>query len=336
MKEYQQANMQIWQGRIDSEEDYRSFRWHQCIKAINLNEELVTNEDKLAFILIGYKIDEGIRLNKGRVGAEYGPDAIREFLASKPCSFTQDVKLYDGGDIFLDTSVENAQKTLKELVKKCLKANYFPIVIGGGHDVSYGTMSGLIDYLPIETRNFGIINFDAHFDLRNYEQATSGTSFYLIHQDILKRNANFNHLTIGIQKSANTISLFDYAQQIKSRFVMAGELTAENTKVNIYRLDRFLNELDDVYISVCCDVFASSYAPGVSSPQPFGIHPERFLELFKHIIESKKVVAFDIAEVSPTLESSNTTASLAAVIVYTLINHLGEVYDLSLNPMEVI
>lgn len=334
MKEYIPADMSIWQGRVDSEDDYRSFRWHQWVKPIDLNNEILINKNKLSFILIGYKIDEGIKLNKGRVGSAYAPDIIREFLASKPCSFKEEVTIYDAGNVVLDTSVENAQQTLKKLLLKCLRANYFPIVIGGGHDVSYGTMSALVEYLDIKKREFAIINFDAHFDLRNLNQATSGTSFYLIYNDIIKKQANFNHLTIGIQKSANTISLFDFAKKIKSDYFLALDLTTENTKINHYRLDHFLKNMDDVYISVCSDVFASNYAPGVSSPQPLGISPEVFIELFKYILETKKVVAFDIAEVSPSLDNSNATASLAALIIYTLVNHLGEINDLSLNPIK--
>ena len=157
---------------------------------------------------------------------------------------------------------------------------------------------------------------------------------YLIYNDILKKQANFNHLSIGIQKSANTISLFDFAKKIKSEYVLALDVNSENTNVNHYRLHHFLENIDDVYISVCSDVFASNYAPGVSSPQPLGISPEVFIELFKYILETKKVVAFDIAEVSPSLDNSNATASLAALIIYTLINHLAEIYDLSLNPIK--
>ena len=322
---YRKPNMAIWHGRIDSETDYRSFRWHQYIKELDLSGKIEVAPTKLSFVLIGYNVDEGIILNSGRAGAKSGSTKIREFLINKPCSFSQEIKIFDGGNVEYTSSVEQAQETLAELVDKCLSNNYFPIIMGGGHDIAYGTMSGLINHFDVVKQNFGIINFDAHFDLRPYKRSTSGTMFRQIHDDIINRGGKFNHLTIGIQKSGNTLSLFDYAKEINSEYILAGDMTHENTAINHYRVGEFVKKQDLIYMTVCCDVFASAFAPGVSSPQPMGIEPEAFLDLFKDILISRKVVAFDIGEVSPTLDSSNTTASLGALIIYSLVNFLGEI-----------
>ncbi|MDF9867282.1 formiminoglutamase [Bacilli bacterium PM5-3] len=325
---YTKPNMSSWKGRIDSTTDYRSFRWHQYIQDLDLSSNIKKAPTKLSFILIGYKVDMGIVLNNGRPGAKNGPEKIREFLSNKPCSFTDEIKIFDGGDVNYVSSVEQAQETLATLITKCLENNYFPIVMGGGHDVSYGTMSALIKHYDIVNNNFGIINFDAHFDSRPYERSTSGTMFRQIHDDIVKMNAPFNHISVGIQKSGNTLSLFDYIKSIKSEYILAGDVTHENRAINHYRLNEFTKKQDIIYTCVCCDVFASPFAPGVSSPQPLGIEPELFLELLKDVLDSKKVVAFDIAEVSPDLDTSNSTASLGALIIYSIINYFGE---LSLN-----
>lgn len=323
MQGYTSPNMNIWNGRNDSDDDYSSFYWHQHIQRLDFNEKMVKAKTSLSFVLIGYKVDEGIRLNKGRVGAAKGPDKVRDFLKNKPCSFAKNVNIYDGGNVEFVTSVEDAQQTLAQLVKLCLANKYFPIIIGGGHDIAYGTMSGLIDYLPIDKNNFGIINFDAHFDLRPYQYSTSGTMFRQIYDDIKHRNANFNHLTIGVQRSSNTTSLFNFAKDIGSQYIMAAELNNDNRSIT-KRLNSFLDKQEDIYVTVCSDVFSSPYAPGVSSPQPMGIHPEKFLRILKYILRTKKVVAFDIAEISPDLDSSNSTASLGALIIFSIVNYLAE------------
>ena len=325
MKGYSTPDMSIWHGRIDSTSDYKSFRWHQVIDELDLSEEIKQAPTSLSFVLIGYKVDVGIILNGGRPGAKNGPDKIREFICNKPCSNNKNIKIFDGGNITYTASVEQAQETLAKLITKCLENNYFPIVMGGGHDVSYGTMSSLINHLDIINNNFGMINFDAHFDNRPYERSTSGTMFRQIYDDIKAKGAKFNHLTLGIQKSGNTISLFDYAKSIKSEYILAGDITHENRAINHYRLNEFIKKQDYLYVCVCSDVFASPYAPGVSSPQPMGIDPELFLELLKDTLKAKKVVAFDIAEISPDLDSSNATASLGALIIYSLVNYLGEI-----------
>lgn len=326
MQGYTNANMHIWLGRNDSDDDYDSFFWHQHIQGIDLASELSDAPTALSFVLIGYKVEEGIRLNKGRVGAAQGPDKVRDFLKNKPCSFSKDIKIYDGGNIEFITTVEDAQATLATLVKKCLAHKYFPIVIGGGHDIAYGTMSGLIDYLPITKRNFGIINFDAHFDLRPYQYSTSGTMFRQIYDDITKQNASFNHMTIGIQRSSNTTSLFNFAKSINSQYIMASDLNNDSMSIP-KKVNNFIDKQDDIYVTVCCDVFSSPYAPGVSSPQPLGIHPEKFLKILKQILRKKKVVAFDIAEISPQLDSSNSTASLGALIIFSIVNFLAEITE---------
>ncbi|MGB6130062.1 MAG: arginase family protein [Psychrilyobacter sp.] len=85
----------------------------------------------------------------------------------------------------------------------------------------------------------------------------------------------------------------------------------------------FIAENDDIYVSVCTDVFSSAYAPGVSAPQPFGIHPNSGRVLIRHIASTGKTVTFDIAEVSPRYDSGNITSKLAAILIFEIIDNLG-------------
>ncbi|MEG0283867.1 MAG: formimidoylglutamase [Erysipelotrichales bacterium] len=318
---YKKANLSIWQGRVDSESDYDSFLWHQHIQLLDMSLSLPIKDNKFKFVLIGYEVDEGISLNKGRKGAQEGPEKVIDFLRNKPCSFAKEVLLFDGGRIRLETSVEDAQATLSKVVFKCLDNGYFPIVIGGGHDVAYGTMSGVLKKYPANKNKLGLINFDAHFDMRPYKYSTSGTMFRQIYDDINNQDGKFNHLTIGIQRSSTSRALFKYAKEINSEYVLAVDLL-DQPQAARKRLLNFIDNQEYIYVSVCADVFSSPYAPGVSSPQPLGIHPEKFLRLLIYIIKSKKMVAFDIAEIAPPLDASNATASLGGLIIYSLINTL--------------
>lgn len=329
MAKYQHANLDLWQGRIDSEDQYDSFRWHQIIERLDLDNDIDIASSDLCFVFIGYQIDEGVRINKGRIGAADGPDKVRELLCNRPCSFSRQVHLYDGGNVQLDTSVEAAQQYLSKLVKKCLDKNYFPIVIGGGHDVAYGTLSGVLAHsIPIE-KSVASINFDAHFDMRDAKQSTSGTMFRQVYTDLSSRNLAFNHMTVGVQKSNNTMSLFKFASQIESPYILAGDFSHDR-RADLYKtIHQFIAPSNHVYLTVCTDVFASPYAPGVSSPTPLGISPELFLVVLKDILSTNKVVAFDIAEIAPSLDTSNTTAMLGSLIIYTIINHLSDINDVT-------
>lgn len=323
MLEYEKGDLSLWSGRVDSEIDYDSFRWHQIIKLIDLQEDFEIASSDLSFILIGYQIDEGIKINKGRVGASKGPNRVRSILSNRPCSFSQEVRIYDGGNVnFVDT-VKNAQLKLASLVTKCLQKGYFPIVIGGGHDVAYGTMTGTINYLEQYGEDLASINFDAHFDMRSAKESTSGTMFNQIYYDLLERNKRFHHLTVGIQKSSNTTSLFKFTKQINSPYILARDFNYEHKYEIMKKIFQFMANEKNLYLTVCTDVFASPYAPGVSSPNPLGIMPDLFLDVLKDLLSSKKVRAFDIAEVAPDLDVSDATATLASLIVYTIVNHLA-------------
>jgi len=157
-----------WTGRVDDLEDRDAFRWHQVIECLDLSApaDHLARQTPRGFCLLGYCSDHGVELNLGRTGAEKGPEAIRTQLANLPVNFPDNVGLYDGGDIHSrDGDLEGAQRALAEAVERVLSFGLFPVVLGGGHDLAFGHYLGISHQLPSEKR-LGIVNFDAHLDLR--------------------------------------------------------------------------------------------------------------------------------------------------------------------------
>lgn len=319
---YKRPDKEYWYGRVDDLEEYDSFRWHQIIKLVNLDEIVQFSND--SYVIISYKVDEGIVRNKGRKGARKAPDFIKLSLSNRPCSFDENISIYDGGSVVcVGENVETAQQTLATLVDIVIKAGAFPIVIGGGHDVAYGSMKGVAKSFD-KTKTLGLVNFDAHFDNRPYTRSTSGTMFRQIKDDFSIDNQLYNHLTIGVQKSSNTASLFKDIHNDGGKYILARDIKITNQYHNQEVIKEFIRKSDKIYLTVCCDVFSSAYAPGVSSPQPLGMSPEDFMEFFKTFIDSDKLICMDIAEASPDLDNSNTTMTLVSLIIYTLINYKYE------------
>ena len=63
--------------------------------------------------------------------------------------------------------MESCQIALCTTISCLISRQIFPIVIGGGHDIAYGNFNGIKKALKGKQKNkIGIINFDAHFDLR--------------------------------------------------------------------------------------------------------------------------------------------------------------------------
>jgi formiminoglutamase len=324
---YTPADPARWTGRVDDFEDRDAFRWHQVIECLNLSapaEQLAARSPR-GFCLLGYCCDHGVELNLGRTGAARGPEAIRAQLANLPVNFPNTVCLFDGGDVHCrDGDLEGTQRTLAEAVERVLAFGFFPVVLGGGHDVAFGHYLGVLKHLP-GAKRIGILNFDSHLDLRPLRPAaTSGTMFTQIAAECRRRGTGLSYLCIGAQKSANTVSLFRIAEELGVETVFAKDMEDADLEPVKQKIDAFLAGNDAIYVTICADVFSSAFAPGVSAPQPFGLHPETILRLLKHVLASGKVVSFDFAEVSPRFDSDDNTAKLAAVFVYALVNTLAQ------------
>lgn len=329
LKNYIVTDPKFWKGRIDDPDDVDSYRMHQIIHLLDLNnlKPLEIDSSKLNICLLGYCCDEGIKRNLGRTGADQGPVDIRKEFANLPVSFGDQTLIYDAGNIFcLNRNMEGAQEQLGYAIEKILGNNLFPLVLGGGHDLAYGHFNGISKHLKKQTKGsskIGIINFDAHFDLRPYNhQGSSGTMFSQIADKCLEENNIFEYLCLGIQTSANTKSLFNKANVLGAKYILAKEFNETNHDIISTKIKDFINDNEYIYLTLCSDVFNSAFSPGVSSLQPFGLDPELVLIFIKEILKSKKVISFDIAEVSPRFDHDKRTAKLASIIIYALINSL--------------
>lgn len=335
---YKPGNKKDWSGRIDSETNYAAFRWHQWVEPIDLNDESLYDnplDEGLGFAILGFESDCGIDLNKGRVGASRGPKEIRSAMANLPCIFEKSVRIFDAGNITPDCSeLSRGQESLGHAVDKILSLNLFPILVGGGHEIAFGHYQGIFEHLNAakEKPNIGVINFDAHFDFRPYDKkGSSGTMFRQIKDLNEDNDMKFSYLTLGIQRHGNTNDLFDFAKKSDTKFILARDMTDRDSYTMFEKIGDFMKGKDHIYMTICADVFSSSFAPGVSSPQPLGIHPEIVIKLMRYILSTEKVISFDIAEVSPRFDHDNTTASLAAVLIFALVTKICQMKDLSIE-----
>ncbi|MDH6251129.1 formiminoglutamase [Chryseobacterium sp. H1D6B] len=297
----------IWKGRLDGEEAL----FHRVFQRVKENEqyENITADD---FVLHGFAVDEGVRRNKGRMGAKDAPDVIRKNMSNFPV-ILPDFSLFDFGNITCgDENLENTQNILAENVSKVLLKGAKSLVLGGGHEVTYAHYSGIRKAFP--DKKIGIITIDAHFDNRQPEEgvgASSGTGFWQIAEE-----GEINSLHIGIQRNSNTLKLFDTAHQLGMKYILADELFFENLPSIYQRINDLVDGVDVVYLTICMDVFNASIAPGVSASAYNGIFADAaFMHFFRHILKNEKLIALDVAEVNPSHDIQDRTARLAASLV---------------------
>ncbi len=310
---YNPPDPNVWKGREDSLPGERFFQRVQCL---DLSTHPLEATDRLIFL--GFCSDQGIQRNQGRIGASLGPQALRQQLAKLACHSSK--TFIDIGNInCTDGNLEHAQHQFGTLIHQCHQQGFKTIAFGGGHEMAWGHYQGLMPHYP----KLGIINIDAHFDLRPLSEdglGNSGTPFTQIKQYCQDHHQPFNYCCLGIQSVANTQSLFDSAHQWGVSYLTAEQIHTDSAASQTAFLDDFLLRHDHIYLTICLDAFAESYAPGVSAPQAGGLSPWQVIPLLKYIAQTGKVVSIDIAELSPPLDQEQKTARLAAVIIAELLH----------------
>jgi formiminoglutamase len=315
-KYYSQTNGNNWQGRIDGE-DADSLRWHQIVDCKFLPE---VTDLKNSISILGFACHEGVKRNKGRIGAIDGPTEIRKVLANLPVHFNENLKLTDVGDIFCtDGNLVEAQKQLANSVYLLLKNGAFPVLLGGGHEITYGHFCGLRKFTQ---QKIGIINIDAHFDNRTTINGipTSGTGFYQIYKDSVEQGFDFEYLALGIQTISNTKALFKSADLNNTKYILAEDFKSENLNSIKTQVNDFINNVEFIYLTIDLDAFAAPFAPGVSALAFNGLIPDGlFFSIFNEIINSQKLFSVDIAELNPKFDIDNRTAKLAADLIFKIL-----------------
>lgn len=269
--------------------------------------------------LIGFASDEGVRRNHGRVGAAGGPAAIRNILAR--LAVHKVATLYDAGDVACSgEDLEGAQERLADRIAALLARDIRPVVLGGGHEVAYGSFLGLAKHLGgrLSSTDVLIVNLDAHFDLRLAAQPNSGTPFRQIAELCAGRGTGFRYLCFGISELANTTALFERARTLDVEYWLDEEMRTAQSAGLCEILRRRIAAVDEVYLSIDLDVLPEAVAPGVSAPAARGVALEIVEDLVDTVLASGKLALADIAEYNPVLDRDGQTARVAARLAYRL------------------
>lgn len=316
IKYYVPPDANSWQGRHDADPISCFF---QTIKMLNLKKDAIKAKKALTFAFLGFCSDTGIKRNFGRPGAHEGPKYLRAALAPL-CLPSQDFLCFDAGDIVcLDHDLEAAQNAFADAIATLLAHQFIPIGLGGGHEIAWGHFQGMLK--ANAEKKIGIVNFDAHLDMRpllSDHKGSSGTPFLQIAKACDASNRSFNYNCIGLQAAANSTQLMETAKHYHVNMITADDLHQDRSQIAKALLDKSIHHNDYLYVSLCLDVFAQSFAPGVSAPQALGLLPWHVVPLIKQLAESGKVIAYDIAELSPQHDLDNRTAKLAALMIYQI------------------
>ena len=202
--------------------------------------------------------------------------------------------------------------------KSVLQAGKVAAVVGGDHSAPLG----LLNALGEKYSDFGILQIDAHLDLRNSYEGFSW-SHASIFFNALKNKSISKLVQVGIrdyceeemdvlEKEKNRISVF-FDKQIKENY-FAGMTWNE-------QCGKIIEELpQDVYISFDIDGLDPKLCPHTGTPVPGGFDFHEVNYLFKKLVESgRRIIGFDVCETGNHPWDSN----VGARIIYKLSNLTG-------------
>lgn len=316
---YQIPDKKIWTGRNDPFEGEDANLWHHVMDALDLSKAVPEAGSTGKVALLGFASDEGVKRNQGRPGAKDGPDIIRKALCNLAVHFNpSQLQLLDAGNVSVNKGkLEDAQAELSEKVSVLLDHGYFPVLLGGGHEIAYGHYNGIHKHLSNRSgHKLGMINFDAHFDFRSYAQGShSGSSFRQIVDDCEARGEAFNYLPIGINEASNQRAQYKVMDLYKQTFIPLEDVRIDTIEEIKKKILHFVSGMDHIYITLDLDVMSMGFSPGVSAPAAFGIFPYLVRGMLKTILATGKVISFDVAEFNPSFDDGRT-AKLAASFIY--------------------
>ena len=241
----------------------------------------------------------------------------------------------DAGDIecedndeFAEQILEEAQQCYADVITSVIKQGSLAIGLGGGHAIAYGSFLGLwqamqtapSDQDKIKAQTvIGIINFDAHLDIRASDVATSGTPFRQIAEHLQAFNQPFHYCCIGVSRLSNTAALFDRANDLGVQIISDEDCNHKKWKKLASQITHFIEQVDIIYLTIDMDCMPASVVPGVSAPAAYGINLGFVERAVKLIMDSGKVKIADIAEINPTYDIDNRSCKVAARLLSTIV-----------------
>lgn len=336
-----------WSGRTDGTGP-EHLRWHQAVRALDSTAFPTAapspqqagsasaggdsgaggaaTDGRHTTALIGFASDEGVRRNHGRVGACQGPAALRSALSSLAVVDGTGY-LADAGDVTVQLGSEDSpgdleagQAQLAQQITALVDTHDLTVVLGGGHETAYASYSGLAGSTRVcsDTR-IGILNLDAHFDLRQAPLPSSGTPFLQAAQDEQSAGRQFSYAVVGISEANNTRVLFQTAEQLGVRWLTDEQSqTADLGAVREF-VRGFIAEVDVLYLTIDLDVLPAAVAPGVSAPAGLGVPLEVITACVQEATRSGKLALADVVELNPTLDVDGRTARTAARLIHTIV-----------------
>ena len=214
--------------------------------------------------------------------------------------------------ISIKKNIEQALNQLSEINKEIVACNKFPLVFGGEHSITPGSIKPIVDKYDDLT----LLHFDAHADLRESYQ---GEKFS--HASAIKRCLDFKNVKVisfGIRNLSKPEMEF-YNNNRDRIEIFWGK---DKKSWDLSQINKLFSS-KTVYITFDVDGFDASIMPATGTPEPGGLFWYDVLPIIKRVCQISNVVGADINELAP-IKNFNSYNFLVAKLAYKILSYTFE------------
>lgn len=178
-------------------------------------------------------------------------------------------------------------ESIAAAVARILALGKTPVVLGGEHTVTWGVMRG---YLQAGARDFGVVQIDAHADLRDRYGGDP-----LSHASVMRRVVEAGIPLVQLGCRAYSQEEIEARKTHGVRAFDAVELVPKG-------IDTIALPPDfppDVFFTLDVDGMDPSVLPATGTPVPGGLGWYQTLGLFESVARQRRIVGFDVMEFAP-------------------------------------
>ncbi|HET6512384.1 MAG TPA: agmatinase [Candidatus Kapabacteria bacterium] len=282
-------------------------------------EESASSYENSAIVILSAPYEKTVSYGGGTAGAPeaildashyvefFDDEFLRELSAEKGIATLPALDFGDNeGRAMLDQ--------LEAAVSEQIGNGKFVVTLGGEHTISTAPIVAHARAYP----NMSILHFDAHSDLR---QEYSGTPYS--HACFMARVAELDVpmdrlVQVGIRAQSIDEYRFAQSEKINTFYATAIRRGDHGTEWQLAVVDAL--PTNEVYITFDVDYFDPSIMPTTGTPEPDGFYWAETIEIFRRLNKAgKKIVGFDVVELSPNEEQQHATY-MVAKLVYRMLN----------------
>nr|CAB3220615.1 agmatinase, mitochondrial-like [Phallusia mammillata] len=268
---------------------------------------------------VGVPLDNG---TSNRPGTRFGPrqirnesPIIRKFNAATHADPFESLMVADIGDVWVNPyNLPDSCQKIKEQFSEIIKDGCIPISAGGDHTITYPILQAIAKkYGPV-----GLVHVDAHSDFNDTmlgEKIAHGTPFHRCYEEGLLECSKVYQ--IGLRGSAYSVNDFQKQKELGFNLIPAEECWYKSMTPLMEKIRAVMGNTP-VYLSFDIDGLDPAYAPGTGTPEIGGLTSIQGLEVVRGC-KGLNLVGADLVEVSPTYDTTGTTALTGANLMFEML-----------------